>query len=105
LLPPLGSSGLESPFESDLFICRSSIPDACDSSLIEYSIPNQNPHRHMGYAQFTSPFVTVNPPHSCDFLDFELPLYEVIFEAMTRVYIPWEDSQHGLCFLPFCETI
>jgi hypothetical protein len=37
LLPPLGPSDLESPFESDLIFCRSSSPHACYSSLIDSS--------------------------------------------------------------------
>ena len=40
LLPPLGPSGLEFPYESDLIVCRSSSPHACDSSLIESSSPS-----------------------------------------------------------------
>jgi hypothetical protein len=36
-----------------------------------------------------------------DLSDFELPLDEVILEAMTMVSIQWEDLHHGLCFLPF----
>jgi hypothetical protein len=39
LLPPLGPSGLEYPSESDLAICRSSSPRACDSSLIDSASP------------------------------------------------------------------
>jgi hypothetical protein len=31
LLPPLVPSGIESPFEFDLILCRSSSPHACDS--------------------------------------------------------------------------
>jgi hypothetical protein len=34
LLPPLGPSDLGSPSESDLIVCRSSSPCACDSLLI-----------------------------------------------------------------------
>jgi hypothetical protein len=104
LLPPLGLSDLESPFESDLTVCRSSSPRACDSSLIDSASPGQNLHHHMEYGQFTSPFGTVNPPRSCDFSDFEFPSDEAILEAMTMVSIPWEDLHHGLCFLPFWET-
>ena len=96
-------SDLEFPFESDLTVCRSSNPHACDSSLIEYASLGQNLHRHMEYGQFTSSFVTVDP---ClrDFSNFELPSDEAILEAMTTVSIPWEDIHHGLCFLPFWET-
>jgi hypothetical protein len=39
LLPPLGLSGLEYPFEYGIIICRSSSPRACDSSLIDFSSP------------------------------------------------------------------
>jgi hypothetical protein len=104
LLPPLGLSDLEFPFESDLIVCRSSSPCACDSSLIDSASPGQNLHRHMEYGQFTSPFGTVDPPRSCDFLDIEFPSDEAILEAMTMVSIPWEDLHRGLCFLPFWET-
>jgi hypothetical protein len=102
-LPPLGPSGLEYPSESDLVVCRSSSPHACDSSLIEYASSGQNLHRHMEYGQFTSPFGTINP-RLRDFSDFELPSDEAILEAMTIVSIPWEDLHHGLCFVPFWET-
>jgi hypothetical protein len=103
LLPPLGPSGLEYPSESDLVVCRSSSPRACDSSLIDSASPGQNLHRHMEYGQFTSPFGTVDP-RLRDFSDFELPSDEAILEAMTTVSIPWEDLHRGLCFLPFWET-
>jgi hypothetical protein len=92
LLPPLGPGDLESPSESDLIVCRTSIPRACDSSLISSSSPGQSLHRHMEYGQFTSPFGTVDP-RLCDFLDFELPSDEAILEAMTTVSIPREDLQ------------
>jgi hypothetical protein len=49
LFPPLGPSDLESPSESDLVVCRSSIPRAYDSSLIDSTIPSQNLHRHLEY--------------------------------------------------------
>jgi hypothetical protein len=104
LLPPLGPSDLESLFESDLTVCRSSIPFACDSSLIDYASPGQNLHNHMEYDQFASPFGTIEPPHSCNFSDFEFPSDEAILEDMTTVLIPWEDLQNGLCFLHFWET-
>ena len=39
LPPALGSSGLECPSESDLVVCRSSSPCACDSLLIDSSSP------------------------------------------------------------------
>jgi hypothetical protein len=103
LLPSLGPSGLEYPSESDLIVCRSSSPRACDSSLIDSASPGQNLHRHMEYGQFTSPFGTVDP-HLHDFSDFELPSDEAILEAMTTVSIPQEDLHRGLCFLPFWET-
>jgi hypothetical protein len=35
LIPPLGPSRLEYPFEYDLVVCRSSSPRARDSSLID----------------------------------------------------------------------
>jgi hypothetical protein len=38
-LPPLGPSGLESPFESDLIVCRSSSPCSCDSTPIDSANP------------------------------------------------------------------
>jgi hypothetical protein len=103
LLPPLGPSDLESPFESDLIVCRSSSPCACDSSLIDSASLVQSLHRHMEYGYFTLTFGT-GDPHLCDFSDFELPLDEAILEAMTTVSIPWEDLHRGLCFLPFWET-
>jgi hypothetical protein len=104
LLPPLGPSDLESPSESDLTVCRSSSPRACDSSLIDSASPGQNLHRHMEYGQFVSPFGTVDPPHLRDFSYFELPLDEAILEAMTMVSTLWEDLHRGFCFLPFWET-
>jgi hypothetical protein len=100
LLPPLGPSGLEYPSESNLLVCRSSIPCACDSSLIDSVGPSQNLHYHMEYGQFTSPFGTVEP-HLHDFSNFDLPSDEAILEAMTTMSIPWEELHHGLCFLPF----
>jgi hypothetical protein len=103
LLPPLGPSDLESPSKSDLVVCRSSSPRACDSSLIDSTSPGQSLHRHVEYGQFTSPFGTIDP-RLRDFLDFELSSDEAILEAMTMVSIPWEDLHHGLCFLPFWET-
>jgi hypothetical protein len=39
LLPPLGPSDLESPYESDLIVCRSSSPHTCDSLLIDSASP------------------------------------------------------------------
>jgi hypothetical protein len=57
----------------------------------------------MEYGQFTSPFGILDL-HLHDFLDFELPSYESILEAMTMVSILWEDLHCGLCFLPFWET-
>jgi hypothetical protein len=102
-LPPLGPSGLESPSESDLIFCRSSIPCASDSSLIESASPGQNLHHHMEYGQFTLPFGTVDPQLH-DFLDFEFPSDEAILEAMTMVSIPRKDLHRVLCFLPFWET-
>jgi hypothetical protein len=103
LLSPLGPSNLESPSESDLIVCRSSNPRACDSSLIDSTSPTQSLHHHMEYGHFTSPFGTVDP---ClhDFSDFEFPSYEAIFEAMNTVSILREDLHRGLCFLPFWET-
>jgi hypothetical protein len=103
LLPPLGPSNLESPFESDLIVCRSSSPRACDSLLIDSTSLGQSLHHHMEYGHFTSPFGTVNP---ClhDFSNFELPSNESILEAMTTVSIPREDLHRVLCFLPFWET-
>jgi hypothetical protein len=103
LLPTPGPSGLEYPYESDLVVCRSSSPHACNSSLIDSASPGQNLHHHMEYGQFTSLFGTVDPL-LCDFSDFELPSDEVILEAMTMVSISWEELHHGLCFLPFWET-
>jgi hypothetical protein len=87
LLPPLGPSDLEYPSESDLVVCRSSSPRACDSSLIDSASPGQSLHHHMEYGQFTSPFGTVDP-RLHDFSDFELPSDEAILEAMTTVSIP-----------------
>jgi hypothetical protein len=49
LLPPLGPSNLESPSESDLVVCRSLSPRACDSLFIDSTSPSQNLHRHMEY--------------------------------------------------------
>jgi len=72
--------------------------------LIESSRPGKNLHRHMEYGQFASPFGTVDPLHSRDFSDFELPLDKAILEAMTTVSIPWEDLHFGLCFLLFWES-
>jgi hypothetical protein len=80
LLPRLGSSDIEFPFESDLTICRSSIPCACDYSLIDSSSPGQNLHPHMEYGQFSMPFGTVDPPRSRDFSDIELSSDEAILE-------------------------
>lgn len=48
-LPSLGQGDLEFPFDSDLIVCRSSNPSACDSSLIDSTNPDQNLHRHMEY--------------------------------------------------------
>jgi hypothetical protein len=104
LLPPLGPSDLESPFESDLIVCRSSSPCACDSSLIESANPDKNLYRYMEYGQFASPFGTIDPPRSRDFSDFELSSDEAILEAMTTFSISWEDLQCGLYFLPFWKT-
>jgi hypothetical protein len=103
LFPPLGPSRLEYPSESDLIVCRSSSPRACDSSLIDSTSPGQNLHCHMEYGQFTSPLGTVDP-HLCDFSDFELPSNEAILEVVTTVSIPREDLHCGLCFLPFWNT-
>jgi hypothetical protein len=103
LLPPLGPSDIESPYESDLVVCRSSSPRACDSSLINSGSPSQSLHRHMKYGQFNSRFGTLDP-RLCDLSDFELPSYEAILEAMTMVSILWEDLHRGLCSLPFWET-
>jgi hypothetical protein len=104
LLPPLGPSDLEFPFESDLIVCRSSSPCACDSSLIDSVGPGQNLHCYMEYGQFASLFGIVDPPRSHDLSDIELPSDEAILEAMATDYIPWEDLCRGLCFLPFWET-
>jgi hypothetical protein len=93
-LPPLGPSGLEYPFESDLVVSRSSIPCDHDSSLIDSTSPGQNLHHHMEYGHFTSPFGTVDP-RLCDFSDFELPLDEAILEAMTTVVIIEISSANG----------
>jgi len=49
LFPPLGPSDLESPFEFDLIVCRSSNPCDCDSSLIDYASPTQSLHCHIEY--------------------------------------------------------
>jgi hypothetical protein len=104
LIPPLGLSSLEFPFESILVVCRSSRFHSCDSSLIDSTILVQNLHSHMEYGQFSSPFGTINPPRSHDFSDFELPSDEAILESITIVSIPWEDLHLWLCFLPFWET-
>jgi hypothetical protein len=40
LLPPLGSSGLEFPFEYDITVCRSSSLFARDSYLIDSISPS-----------------------------------------------------------------
>jgi hypothetical protein len=103
LFPPLGPSRLEYPSESDLVVCRSSSPPACDSSLIEFASPSHNLHLHMEYGQFTSPFRTVDP-RLHDFSDFELPSDEAIIEDMTMISIPREDLHSALCFLLFWET-
>jgi hypothetical protein len=103
LLPPLGPIDIESLFESDLIVGRSSSPHACDYSLIDSTSCGQNLHRHMEYGQFISCFGTVDP-RLCDFSDFELPSDESILEAMIMVYIPWEGLHRGLCFVPFWET-
>jgi hypothetical protein len=58
----------------------------------------------MEYGQFAFPFGTIDPPRSRDLSNFEFPSDEAILEAMTTISIPWEDLQHGLCFLPFWET-
>jgi hypothetical protein len=102
-LPPLGPSGLEYPSKSDLVVCISSSPRACDSLLIDSSSLSQNLHHHMEYGQFNSPFGTINPRFN-DFLYFELPSDEAILEAMTMVSILREELHHGFCFLPFWET-
>jgi hypothetical protein len=104
LLPPLGPSDLQSPFESDIIVCISSIPLACDYSLINSVSPGHNLHRHMEYGQFTSPFGTIEPTCLHDLSDFEFPLDEAILESMTTVSIPWEHLHYGLCFLLFWET-
>jgi hypothetical protein len=104
LLPPLGPSDLEFPFEFDLVVCISSSLCACDSSLIDFVGSGQNLHRHMEYGHFSSPFGIVDPPRSRDFLDVEFPSDEDILGAMTTISIPWEDLHRGLCFLPFWET-
>ena len=88
LLPPLGPSDLESPFEYDLIVYRSSSPHACDSSLIDSVSPGQCFHHHMEYGHFTSPFETVKP-RLRDFSYFELPSDEAILETMTTVSIMW----------------
>jgi hypothetical protein len=103
-LPPLGPSGNESHFESDLTVCRSLSPYSLDSSLIDSASPVQNLHRHMEHGHFTSPFGTVDLPRLRDLSDFELPSDEAILEAMTTVSISWEDLHRGLYFLPFWET-
>jgi hypothetical protein len=103
-LPPLGLSDLEFPFESDVIVCISSSPSACDSSLIDYVSPLQNLHRYMEYSHLVSPFMTLDLPCSRDLLDIELPSDEAILEALTMNYIPWEYLHNGLCFLPFWEN-
>jgi hypothetical protein len=40
LIPPLVPSDLESPYESDLIVCRSSSPRYCDSLLIDSASPS-----------------------------------------------------------------
>jgi hypothetical protein len=104
LLPPLGPSDINFPFESKLVVCRSSSLCSYDSSLIDSIGSRQNLHRHMECGHFGSPFGNVNPPHLHDLLDIELPSDEAILEAMTTVYILWKDLHRGLCFLPFLET-
>jgi hypothetical protein len=47
LLPPLGPSDIESPFESDIMVGRASRPCACDTSLIDSASLGQNFHNHM----------------------------------------------------------
>jgi hypothetical protein len=103
LFPPLRPSRLEYPSEPDLVVCISSSPHDCDSSLIDSTNPRQNPHHHMEYGQFTSPFGTIDPCF-LDFSDFELPSDEAILEAMSMVSIPRKELHCGLCFLPFWET-
>jgi hypothetical protein len=103
LLPPLGLSDFESPYEFDLIVCRSSSPHPCDSLLIDFSSLGQSLHHHMEYGHFTSPFGTVDP-HLHDFSDFELPSDEAILESLTTFSIPWEELHYGLCFIPFWET-
>ena len=103
LIPSLGPSGLEYTSESDLIVCRSSSPCACESSLIDFVSPGQNLHHHMEYGQFPSPFGAVDPRFP-DFSDFELPSDKAILEALTMVSIPQEELHRGLCFLPFLET-
>ena len=49
LLPPFDPSNLVSPSESDLIVCRSSSPRACDSSLIDSTNHGQSHHHHMEY--------------------------------------------------------
>jgi hypothetical protein len=44
LLPSLGPRGIEYPSESDLVVCRSSIPHAHDSLSIDSTSPGQNLH-------------------------------------------------------------
>jgi hypothetical protein len=104
LVPPLGPSSIESPFESDLTVCIPSMPRAWDSSLIDYASPHPNLHRHMIHGQFTSPFETTNPPHSRDSSYIEFTSDEGILEATNMVSIPWEKLHCGFCFLPFWET-
>jgi hypothetical protein len=100
LLPPLGPGDLESPSDSDLIVCRSSIPHSYDSSLIDFASPDQSIYHHMKYGKFTSPFGTVNP-HLHDFLDFEFPSDEFILEPVTMVSITWEELHMVCVFFPF----
>jgi hypothetical protein len=104
LLPPLGPSDIEFPFESDLIVCRSSSPRSCDYSLIDSPSPSHNLHHHMDYVHFSSPFGSVDPPCSRDLSDIDLYSDEDIIESMTTVSIPWKCLHCGLCFLPFWET-
>jgi hypothetical protein len=94
LLPLLGPSDLESPFESDLVVGRSSSPHACDYLLIDSTNIGQSLHPHMEYVRCTSPFKTIDP-RLRDFSDFA---DEAILEAMTTNSISWEDLH---VFFPF----
>jgi hypothetical protein len=93
LIPPLDPSNLEFPFESNLAVCRSSSPCACDYSLIDSTSLSQNLHHHMEYGQFYLPFGTINPPHLRDFSDVKFPSDEDILEVMSMDCIqpspPW----------------